>query len=226
LLASYFSSVPFVTYVVSDAETDEQLFAFMDDNEPRSKTDTLEAAGLDGLSRHIASVIQNFAIRYDEGSLAFHGRLPSSPISNIDVLDYAKAHPELAEVAHLVKDLYPAAIRRLDDAKVATFLAWKIREAFGSGVLEDFMLMLTQNDLPAGHPVYALQKRLDEHEIAKESAPGSPKAKLKLSDVKILGLTMRAFNLLRQGASNVRRIDPRLDDPFPRIEADEIPAAA
>ena len=61
----------------------------------------------------------------------------------------------------------------------------------------------------------------------KLAAPGSAREKLKLNDRTILGLAMRTFNLWRNNATNVRRIDPRLDDAYPRIEApDEMPASS
>lgn len=221
LFACYFSGCSFETFVVTDVPHDDELFAYIDNGASRTGDDALHCAGLNGMSKHIESVIKKFAIRYDEDSLSFQGRMPISPIANVDILDYAKAHPTLVEAAHLIADLYPAAIKRLDDRPVATFIGWKIRDAFGSGVLEDFMTLLMQSDLPAGHPVATLQQRLQQHEVAKLSAPKSEKVKQKLSDVKILALSMRAFNFWRAGQMNVRRLDPRMEDPFPRIERPE-----
>jgi hypothetical protein len=226
LFACYFSNTPFDTYVVADVPHDDQLFAYIDNGVSRTGADTLYCAGVNGLSNHLQTVIKEFCIRYDEGSLTFQGRLPVSPITNADILDYARAHPDLSETAHLVKDLYQAAIRRLDSKSATTFLAWKIRRAHGSGVLEDFMSLLTQGDLPVGHPIRVLQQRLDQHEAAKDAAPKSAKAKQKLSSLKILVLAMRAFNFWRSNV-NVQRLDPRMEDPFPRIEpAEESEVAA
>jgi len=227
LFACYFSNCPFDTFVVAGVPHDEELFAYIDNGVSRTGEDTLHAGGLNGLSRHLQTVIKQFAIRYDEGSLAFAGRLPVSPITNADILDYVRAHPTLSETAHQVKDLYPGAIRRLDDKAVATFLAWKIRDAHGSGVLEDFMQLLVEPGLPSGHPVAVLQQRLEAHEAAKLAAPQSAKARQRLNDTKILALAIMAFNAWRAGTT-VRRLDPRMEDPFPRIEsdADEVAIAA
>ena len=71
--------------------------------------------------------------------------------------------PDLADVAHLVKDVYPSAIKRLDSKTVTTFLAWKIKENYGAVVLDDFLMALLQSDLPDGHPVATLQRRLNQH---------------------------------------------------------------
>jgi hypothetical protein len=217
LFACYFSGCSFDSYIVADVPHDDYLFAYIDNGVSRNGEDTLEIAGVNGMSKHLQSVIKKFAIRYDEDALVFSGRLPVMPINNVDILDYAQANPTLGETAHLVRDLYPAAIKRLDDTSVASFLAWKINQAYGLGVLEDFMQLLTQADLPLTHPVAILQQRLDQHEAAKLAAPSSAKARQKLTDVKILALSMRAFNFWRTNTV-VKRLDPRMDDSFPVIE--------
>jgi len=224
LFACYFTNCSFETYVVADVPHDDEVFASIDNGVSRTGEDILVGAGLNGLSRHLQTVIKQFAIRYDEGSLAFAGRLPVSPITNQDMLDYVKDHPTLSETAHQVKDLYPGAVRRLGDKAVTTFLAWKIRDAYGSGVLEDFMQLLVETGLPSGNPVAVLQQRLDAHEAAKLAAPQSAKARQRLNDTKILALAIMAFNAWRAGTS-VRRLDPRMEDPFPRIDSEPDEAA-
>ena len=226
LTACYLSGASFETFVVADVPHDDQLFAYIDNGVSRTGEDTLHCAGMNGMSKHIAAVIRDYAIRYDEGTLVYRGRLRTSPITNVDILDYAQAHPDLADTAKLVKDLYPAAIKRLSDPKVATFVAWKIRDTLGEGVLEDFYTDLVRTDLPANSPIAALQKRLDEHEAALLVAPTSPRAAKRLTPLMILALTIRAFNLARAGVSvRDRRIDPRQDDAFPRFDEEQAEAA-
>jgi hypothetical protein len=220
-MACLFSGCSFPTFVVTGVPHDDQLFSFIDNGVSRTGDDTLHCAGLNGLSGNIQSAIKNYAIRYDEGLLHWHGRPSITPIANHHILDYAQAHPSLAVVAHKVADVYQAAIRRLDDKVAATFVGWKIHEAYGTGVFDEFMMSLTQSDLPAGHPVLVLQKRLDDHEAAKDAAPRSAKAKFKLNGVKTVVLAMRAFLYWQEGRMNVRRLDPGMDDPFPRIEKPE-----
>lgn len=226
LFACYFSGASFETFVVTDVPHDDQLFAYIDNGVSRTAEDTMICAGLNGMSATIASVIKDFAIRYDENTLTFQGRLPmQSPVTNIDVLDYARANPEIADTIKLVKDVYPAAVKRLGDLKITSFVAWKISQAYGTTVLDEYMAQLTQADLPAGHPVAVLQKRLDEHVAATEAARRSPKVRFKLTPVQIVALAMRAFNLAQAGAT-VRQIVPRTDDPFPRIERRDEPDMA
>src|SRR6185295_10846645 len=153
-----------------------------------------QAAGINGLSPIIQSVIRQYAIHYDEGNLTFAGRGALSPITNMDILTYIRNHPTLEQVARLVTDLYQGAAKRLDEKVVTTFLAWKVYDSFGSGVLEDFMSLITQMDLQPGHPVHTLQQRLDQHFAAKEAAPRSAKAKFKMKNIEILVFAMRAFN--------------------------------
>jgi hypothetical protein len=224
LMACYLSNCSFESYVVSDVPHNDQLFAYIDNGVSRTGEDTLHCAGVNGLSNQLSNIIKKLAIPYEEKNLNYYGRMPVSPITNIDILDYAKAHPTLGEAAHLVRNVYPAAARRLDDRNVATFLAWKIKEAYGSGVLEDFFPMLSEESLPPTHPVAVLQKRLDEHETAKGAPLGSAKAKLKLGDTKILALAMLTFNLWREGKTVPgKKLNLGVEDPYPQIERPDEP---
>lgn len=223
LFAAYFTGVPLVTFVVTGVPHEKDLFAYIDNGLARTGEDALKMAGLNGLSKHIAGVIKDFAIRYDDGMLCYVGRMPINPITNVDVLDYARAHPDLASAARTVKDLYPAAVRRIGESKIATFVGWKILEHHDASVLEDFMGMLTAEDLSPSHPVMVLRKRLDEHEAASMAPRRSPKKKQRLHPAQILALTIKAFNLMRAGVQ-VRRLDPRADDAYPRFDDELAPA--
>lgn len=229
-MACYLSGCSFITYVVTNVPHDDNLFAYIDNGISRTGEDTLVAGGVNGLSKLLQTVIKTYAIPYDDGNLVFQGRPKMSPINNVEILDYARHHPDLSAVARQIQDGFPDAVKRLDTKPGTVFVAWKITQAYGQHVMEDFLVMLNETDLPAGHPIAALQKRLDQHEAAKEAAPRSAKAKQKLNDAAIVGLTMRAFNFWQKNQT-VARIDPRMDDPFPKIEApapaeDEDAAAA
>jgi len=221
LLAAYFTGKPLPTYVVTDVPHDENLFAYIDGGLSRTGEDALKIAGINGLSKHIAAVTKDIAIRYDDGLLAYTGRLAVNPITNVDILDYVRANPGLQAAAHLVKDLYGAAAARLTESKVATFVAWKIMESHGATVLDEFMTALTKEDLAPTNAIAVLKKRLEDHENAMLAPKRSPRRKLRLGVVQILALTIKAFNLAQAGQS-VRRLDPRADDPYPRF--DEAPA--
>lgn len=228
LFASYFTGKPLSTFVVTGVPAEKDLFAYIDNGLARSGEDALKMAGLNGLSKHLASVIKDIAIRYDDETLCYTGRLPVNPITNVDILDYARAHPELGNAAHTVKDLYPAAIKRIGDSKIATFVGWKIIEQHGATVLDDFMAALTSDDLAATHPVMVLRKRLDEHEAAHLAPRTSVKKKQLLTSTKILALVIKAFNLMLSEVQ-VRRLDPRMDDSYPRFEdyvPEPVPEAA
>jgi hypothetical protein len=216
LLAAYFTNSVLPIFVVTGVPHNKDLFAYIDNIQPRTGEDALKIAGLNGLSKHVAAVIRDIAIRYDEGMLCYVGRMALNPVTNVDILDYARAHPDLVNAAHTVKDLYPAAAKRISDPKVATFVGWKIMALAGPGALEDYMGAMT-GDLPPQHPVAVFRKRLDEHEAAKLAPRSSVKKKQFLGMPKILALAIRAYNLMQSGTS-VRRLDPRADDPFPRFE--------
>jgi hypothetical protein len=216
LWACYLSGHSFSTYVVN-VEADPDLFAFIDNGRARSSADTLATAGFGQQSNLLSRIVKDYAMPADEKCLAYNGRLPRPPVTNIDVLDYMRANPGMEEIVKTVRDLYPAAIKRIGDTAVGCYVGWRIQTIYGSGVLEDFFGDLVRTDLPQTHPVTVLQKRLDEHLAAINSPRTSPKRKLHLTPVKILALTIRAFNMMQAGLST-RRLDPRADDAFPEFE--------
>jgi hypothetical protein len=112
----------------------------------------------------------------------------------------------------------------IGDKAIAAFVGWQILEIHGDAKLEEFMFGLTDETLSATHPCSALRRRLNDHREAKQAPRRSPKSKLKLSPTKILGLTLLAFNKMVAGAA-VKRLDPRMDDPFPKVVLDEPPTA-
>jgi hypothetical protein len=217
-VAAYLAKKPLPIFVVTDVPYEPNLFAYIDSGLSRTGGDALGTAGLNGLSKHIASVIKDIALRYDEGSLTYgRGRMPTSPITNIDILNYANANPGLAQAAHTVQDSYAPAARRLADSKVATFFAWKVSEMHGEDAVDAFFTDLTAEGLAGNHPVMVLRRRLDEHEAAKAAPTRSPRRKGHLTQPQILALAIKAFNMTQLGTS-ARRLDPRADDPFPRFE--------
>lgn len=218
LWAGYLSRSTFTSYVVH-VEADPDLFAFIDNGRSRSGTDTLVTAGLGQSANLLARVVKEVAMPFDERSLSYFTRMPRTPITNIDILDYIRAHPELAETVRTVRDLYPAAVKRIGETAVACFIGWKIHTIYGSGTLEDFYGALVRTDLPATNPIAVLQKRLDDHLAAIAAPVRSPKKKLRLTPTKVLALTIRAFNLWR-ASQTTRRLDPRADDPFPDFDQD------
>lgn len=219
LWACYFSGASFTTYVVN-VDADPDLFAYIDSGRSRHGGDTLVTAGLGDQSGLLARIIKQIAMPFDEGRLCYIGRMAHAPCTNVDILDYVRANPEITETIKTVQDLYQAGIKRLDDRSVACFVGWKIQTMFGSAALEDFFTNLVKTDLPQTHPIAALQKRLDEHLAGKVSGSYSPKRKMVLTPVKILALTIKAFNMTRTGGTT-RRLDPRADDPFPEFETTE-----
>jgi hypothetical protein len=224
LLAAYFGKVTFPTYVITDVPSDPDLFAHIDNNRPRTGPDILKIAGINGQSKLVSQVIKNIAVPYDDDAYTWSGKTSGTPVSLIDELNYARAHPGLAEACHKVIDTYPQAVALIGDKGIAAFVGWQISEIHGEAKLEEYMLALTDENLPATHPCAVFRKRLLEHKEAKLAPKRSPKAKGKLSPTKILGMTILAFNKMTEGVS-MRRIDPRMDDPFPKVALDEEPPA-
>lgn len=224
LWASYLSNSTFTTYVVN-VEADPDLFAFIDSGRSRNGNDTLVTAGIGPQSALIARIVKNIAMPFDESCLSYNGRLPRPPCTSVDILDYVRANPEMVETVRVVREIYPAAIKRIGDLPVAAFIGWKIQTLYGSGVLEDFFGDLARSDLPLMNPISVLQRRLDEHVAAQNASKLSPKKKMHLTPTKILALTIRSFNSWRL-EQPMRRLDPRADDAFPDFDTTEIHRAA
>jgi hypothetical protein len=218
LWACYLSRASFTTYVVN-VESDPDLFAFIDSGKSRNASNTLYTAGFQNSSL-LSKIVKDLAIPFDEQCLAYNGRLPRPPCTNIDILDYVRANPEMAETVRTIKEIYPVQVKRLGEV-VACFVGWKIQTVLGSDELEDFFNNLARTDLPSNHPVAALQKRLDAHVAAGRAGRLSEAKKAHLTPIQILALSILAFNLSRRGVMT-RRLDPRADDPFPDFDTSEV----
>lgn len=216
LWACYLSGASFTTAVITQLESDPDTFAFIDNGRSRNGTDTLVTAGVGAHSNLVAKVIKTIALPFDEGRLSYVGRLPRTPCSNANILDYMRANPEITETIKTVLDQYPVAVKRIGDKATAAFIGWKIQTLYGALVLEEFFGALVSDELPANHAIAALQRRLDEHLAAKNGPRLSPKRKAILTPVKILALSIRAFNMARAGQT-ARKLNPGVDDAFPEF---------
>jgi hypothetical protein len=235
LWACYLTNRSFETYIVTGVESKPHLFAYVDNNKPRTAGDALETAGLNGLSRHVATVINSLAYRSDQGALTFTGRSSVGELSPREVLGYMQDHPELLEAAHYVEDNHKSAKSKLGPA-IATFIAWKsIALNGGTEQLDVFLDAMLASDLPVGHPVQILRKLINPDVPSFATKAGSKAEKLfqqseysKLKErikVKPLGLNLTlayaitAYNHLQRGETKVGKllIDP--SEPFPEVEA-------
>jgi len=219
--AGYFSGVTFPCYLITSVPEQDDLFAFIDDMKPRTAADTLLTGGSNGISTTISSVIK-IAFRYEHGALGILTQPAIRPLDNIEILAYARQHPDLATACHDALSNFSRAVATIGHKGVAGFVAWKIMSLYDRRTLEDFYLPLGSGaNLEEDDAVLALRNRL------MRNAEGSG------DDLKVLqklALVIKGFNMYIRKApvkgknglfvrDNERY--PLFEDALPRAEAAE-----
>lgn len=209
LWACYLSGAPFPTYLVGDVPPDPTLFAYIDNSKARSTSDALSTAGLNGLAKQMASVI-NIAMHYEhELYTASKEKKPLHKVTPREVILYATEHENLRAGARLMAGEYKSAQTVIGHKDVAAFAAYQIIELHGEDTLDTFMTALgTVGDEEAeeGSPIVALQKVLSEDEKAKDP----------MKKHQVLGHVIKAFNAWKSGEA-VKRIILKVNETFPRF---------
>jgi hypothetical protein len=221
LWACYFTGKPFETYVVTGVPAKEQLFAYVDYCAPRTGGDSLDILGLNGLSKHLAAVVNDLAYRSDQNALSIGGRSSVGRLSPHEVAAYIQDTPELRDAAKYIEDNYKAAKNRLG-ATIASFVAWKISEHHGVDGIDDFFTAVTADDLNAGHPVRLLRVLLHpDPPSLNRTERNRLDARVRIAPLpmtKALAFTITAFNCMQRGELNLAELPVSLSGPFPTIE--------
>lgn len=221
--AGFLSGKPISIYVITDVPHEDQLFAYIDNSKPRTGADALQVAGINGMSSHIAAVVREVAIRWDHNYFKVSGPIQNVAMSNQEVLAYVQSSNGLVEAVKLAQS-YKRSAQILGNPKVASFLVWKILEKYGEDVVNDFMTAIADDELPEGHPIIALRKKVD----LPKPPPRSRLRPETLPMQQILGYAIKAFNLMVTGQriqAGRLRLDVR--EEFPQfVEPAEAPLAA
>lgn len=227
LVAVILANKPIQMLMVADLSND--LFKTIDIGKTRTAGSALELAGHNGQSNLLQQIIQGLAIPYDENDLLYtrpHGH-KKRPVGRIELIEYADDHPGLAEAAHDALDMHGTALAALGDPPAAVFSYWKIREAFGQDVADDFMEQVADEKHPDKHVISLLQGRIAKHRIAKRLGKDEAQRRAMLKRDQIAWVIASAFRMLRgKGQRRGDRLDPRADDPFPRFEDSVTPEMA
>ncbi len=169
--ASYLSNSNFDSYVVTAVPSFDDMFAYIDNGKVRSATDALTTAGMNGLASVIASAMR-IAAYYDAGNLTVMKKLYVPRLTPIEVLAYAKAHPQLSAAAHLQIGEYKAATGLIGYRDIAVFSAWKIVESFGEDTLDEFMAKLGGTDpVEDSSPIALLRRKFAENTNSTDPMP-------------------------------------------------------
>ena len=207
LWASYLSGASFPTYVIGDVPEDPNVFAYIDAGKSRTAADALATAGLNGLSKRLATVV-SMAMHFEHGLYTPSTKRSLDKVSPIEVVHYVQDHENLRLGARLMAGEYKAAAKVLAHGDVASFVAYQIIERHGEDTLDTFMNELGHEaDEPVeGSPVVALRKVMAEDANSRET----------MQKHQVLGHVIKAFNSwINQ--EQVKKITLKVNEPFPRF---------
>lgn len=202
----------------------DDLFKTIDLGKTRSAGSALELAGHNGELTLLSQVITGLAIPYDEHNVLFF-RDPAQkkrPVGRIELIEYASDHPSLIEATHDALDLHTTALAAIGDEAAGVFSYWKIREAFGQDVADEFMEEVADDNHLDKHAITHLQRRIAKHKLGKRAGKDDAAHKNVLKRDQIVWLIAAAFRALRKSQRTIR-LDPRGDDQFPRFEDSTVP---
>lgn len=208
LWASYLSGASFDTYLVCDVPPNAQLFAYIDNGKARTASDALATAGLNGLSKQLASVV-NMAVHFEHGCFTTSMKRPLERMSPVEVLHYAQANDNLRLAVRLMSGEHKAATKLLLHKDVAGFLAFQIIERHGEEVLDEFMSDLGrvgEDEHAENSPIAALQKVLEDDTHSAEP----------MKKHQVLGHAIKAFNAYVMG-EQVKKLTLRVNEAYPRF---------
>jgi hypothetical protein len=216
--AAYLGKVSFQSFIIPDAPAEPDMFAYIDDNRPRSAGDALHTSGLNGLSSHIANAAK-LAWRYDHHAIGIIAQPKTREMTTREVLEYVRTNSGLVSAAHMVNGTYGKAIKVIGSKPVTYFFAWRVIKAYGEDALDGFFTLLGSGaNLPEDSPILGLRNCLLSKADEEEDEIKAPRRLALL--IKALKMQMDGKKLGRSGLSL------RDNEKFPRIEEPPTPDAA
>jgi hypothetical protein len=209
LWACYLSGASFPTYLIGDVPADPTVFAYIDNCKARSSADALATAGLNGLSKQLATVV-TMAMSFEQGLYSASTKRSLDKVAPVEVVHYVQAHENLRLAARLMAGEYKPAAGVLAYRDVGSFLAYQILNLHGEDTLEAFMTELghTNDNAPEGSPIAALQKVMADDALSREP----------MQKHQVLGHAIKAFNAWITH-EQVRKISLKVNEAFPRFVA-------
>jgi hypothetical protein len=206
LLAIYFGNL-IAELMVMIVPRQDDLFAVLDNGNSRSSADTLQTSGINGVSAAAAGAAK-FLYRYEHNQMGVFKQPKVLKMSNFEVLNYVRAHPEIVEAAREVTDDYPTAVTAIGDRGVAAAFGYLVNQRYEDGVLHDFFTALGLGaEGEWDDPIAGLHKRLTE--VTKE----------KLANPHKLALLIKAFQMdVASEKIGKKGLHIRDNEGFPRIE--------
>ncbi|MGY8679775.1 hypothetical protein Q2941_18545 [Bradyrhizobium sp. UFLA05-153] len=212
--AGLLTGASFPSYVVTNVEHIDNVFAYIDNGKARTAKDALQTAGVNGVANKIAAAIK-ISRDYDADAYHVEGDKKTPKLTPIEVLETVMASPSLINAAHVILAAdYDEANELIDHAPTAIFVAWKIMETYNEEMLARFMEELGDPDTTSP-PISLLRKKL----LADQTAIDK-----KMRKSLKLGFITKAFNAWRLNQP-MTRLHLRTDE-WPKFADTSVAEAA
>lgn len=186
--ACYLCGAPFETFIVTNASSEPNIFAYYDRGAPRGLKDVLETAHHDGFAAVVAGVVNLVHHHFTAGDT----KTSVSKILPEELLEYVEANPEIEEVVQDQLMNYKAATDFFGK-HLAVYIAWLIFQQWGDGY-QDFMDDFGSQTAPSDTPIGMLHEKLADFRRARaEHHKPIPRTH-------VIAFTILAFNAWKTGA--------------------------
>jgi hypothetical protein len=210
LFAGLISGATFRTYVVTEIEPIEGLFAYIDNGRGRTAATALQTAGLNGVSPVIVKVIK-IGEEIRNGVYNPSSGLTKLPrLSPADVLELAHHYPNARKAARSASSDWEEAVTILGDRKdIVAWLGMRITDLHGEEKADEFFeeIAASLDGRAPDDPILALRK-LAEKDLRAEKA---------MKSRNMLAATIKVFNAWYTGQPLGRRWTLLVDEDFPAI---------
>ena len=203
--AGLISGMTFKSFVVTDVEPIENLFAYIDNAKPRTAASALQTAGLNGVSPTIVKVLKIAEeVRlgvYNASSAVKLGRL-----SPVEVLKLSATYPNARMAARMAASDWSEASSYVGYKEIVAYLGMQIDALHDGSTADDFFEDVASNEERSDtDAIGALRKLID-----KEANAQKPMKKHHL-----LAALIKAFNAWHQQEPLGRRWMLQVNEDFP-----------
>jgi hypothetical protein len=211
------SGATITSFVVTDIEPIEGLFAYIDSSRSRTAATALQTAGLNGVSPIIVKIIKIG----EEVRLGVYNATGASKLQRMspaDVLQTSTRYAGALKAARSAASDWEEAVEYLSGRKeIVAYLGMKITELHGEDKADDFFEDLVDNsERSPDDPITAIRKEID-----RDSRADKPMKKHHM-----LGNLIKAFNAWHRQEALPRRWQMAVNEDFPSIDGPDQQAEA
>jgi hypothetical protein len=220
LYAVVISGATIKSFVVTDIEPEEDLFAYIDNAKARSPAAALQTAGFNGVASVIAKVLR-FAEEVRYGVYNPSGATKLARMSPAQILKLPEGYPNAQRAARSVASDWSEAAKYLGGRKdMVAYVGMRIMDEHDEYIADDFFEAVMEEDdtRESDHPIAALRKEIDK----------DAKAKKQMRRHHLAAILILAFNawylkqtMPKRWVLAVTEDFPALVKPVPQAEAAE-----